>query len=94
MANIKIITDNDGQILPITRDSAVLDENGVGINNSYQKQLVSGTNIKTINNQSILGSGNISISGGGGSSDAVLYIQQTLTTAQQTQARKYRSWHI
>ena len=33
-----------------------------------QDQLVSGTTIKTINNQSILGSGNISISGGGGGS--------------------------
>lgn len=33
-----------------------------------QDTLVSGTNIKTINNQSLLGSGNISISSGGGSS--------------------------
>ena len=32
----------------------------------YQEKLVSGTNIKTINNQSLLGSGNISIQGGGG----------------------------
>ena len=32
----------------------------------YQDKLVSGTNIKTINNQSILGSGNITISGSGG----------------------------
>lgn len=32
-----------------------------------QDALVSGTNIKTINNQSLLGSGNITISGGGGS---------------------------
>lgn len=31
-----------------------------------QATLVSGTNIKTINNQSLLGSGNISVSGGGG----------------------------
>lgn len=31
-----------------------------------QDALVSGTNIKTINNQSLLGSGNITISGGGG----------------------------
>ncbi len=31
-----------------------------------QAPLVSGTNIKTINNQSLLGSGNITISGGGG----------------------------
>jgi len=36
--------------------------------NEKQDALVSGTNIKTINNQSILGSGNISISGGGGGS--------------------------
>lgn len=34
---------------------------------SKQDTLVSGTNIKTINNESLLGSGNISISGGGGS---------------------------
>ena len=33
-----------------------------------QDTLVSGTNIKTINNESILGSGNISVSGGGGTS--------------------------
>jgi hypothetical protein len=33
---------------------------------SKQDQLVSGTNIKTINGESILGSGNITISGGGG----------------------------
>lgn len=32
-----------------------------------QDALVSGTNIKTINNQSLLGSGNITISEGGGS---------------------------
>jgi len=34
---------------------------------SKQDVLVSGTNIKNINNQSILGSGNITISGGGSS---------------------------
>lgn len=36
-----------------------------------QNTLVSGTNIKTINNQSILGSGNIEIQGGGGNVDDV-----------------------
>jgi hypothetical protein len=35
------------------------------IKEKFQVKLVSGTNIKTINNQSLLGSGNISISGGG-----------------------------
>lgn len=34
----------------------------------YQKKLVSGTNIKTVNGQSLLGEGNIVIEGGGGGS--------------------------
>ena len=37
--------------------------------NSKQNTLISGTNIKTINNISLLGSGNISVGGGGGSSN-------------------------
>ena len=37
--------------------------------NAKQDVLVSGENIKTINNESLLGSGNINIQGGGGSSD-------------------------
>lgn len=37
-----------------------------------QDELISGTNIKTINNESILGSGNINISGGG----ATLYLHK------------------
>ena len=36
---------------------------------SKQATLISGTNIKTINNTSLLGSGNISVGGGGGSSN-------------------------
>ena len=40
-----------------------------------QNTLVSGTSIKTINNQSLLGSGNISISGGGESSGDVNVIE-------------------
>ena len=39
---------------------------------SKQDILISGTNIKTINNQSLLGSGNISIQGGGGASGTTL----------------------
>ena len=37
--------------------------------NILQEELVSGTNIKTINGESILGSGNLEISGGGGTTD-------------------------
>lgn len=68
MANIKWLTDNDGQVLPITTEAAVLDGNGNPINQKYQPLLVSGTSIKTINNESILGSGNITIQGGGSGS--------------------------
>lgn len=47
-----------------------LDDNGLSyfwgkLKNAFQEKLVSGTNIKTINNNSLLGSGNITISGGG-----------------------------
>ena len=46
-----------------------LDDNGLlyfwqKIKNVFQEKLVSGTNIKTINNQSIVGGGNLNISGG------------------------------
>ena len=44
------------------KDSVELLTNSI---NGMQETLVSGTNIKTINNQSLLGSGNITISGGG-----------------------------
>ena len=41
-----------------------------------QPTLVSGTNIKTINNESILGSGNISIQGGSGGGETVIELTQ------------------
>ena len=50
-----------------------------------QDALVSGTNIKTINGTSLLGSGNIVISGGGGGSATATYVRSTFTpTAGQT----------
>ena len=48
-----------------------------------QATLVSGTNIKTINGESVLGSGNIVA----GDPNAVKYTEQTLTDAQKAQAR-------
>lgn len=42
--------------------------------NAKQAALVSGTNIKTINGSSILGAGNLTVSGGGGSSNGELFI--------------------
>ena len=50
------ITPSSTEAYELTDLSSILD--------SKQANLVSGTNIKTINNESLLGSGNISISGG------------------------------
>jgi hypothetical protein len=53
----------------------------------YQPLLVSGTNIKTINNQSLLGSGNISISGGsggGGEENVIEVVKQNGTALTVT----------
>lgn len=55
--------------------------------NSKQAALVSGTNIKTINNQSLLGSGNITISGGTSTPEfivATMTSNQTLSAANTT----------
>lgn len=50
--------------------------------NSKQDSLISGTNIKTINNTSLLGSGNITISGGGSSVEIVTDWEQTLSDSK------------
>ncbi len=53
----------------------------------YQPLLVSGTSIKTINNQSLLGSGNISISGGsggGGEENVIEVVKQNGTALTVT----------
>lgn len=50
----------------------VTNANWSSSNIGFQTKLVSGTNIKTINNQSLLGSGNIDIQGGG--TDEILFI--------------------
>lgn len=68
-----------------TKTSQLTNDSGF-ITNSYhdstkQDKLVSGTNIKTINNQSILGPGNISISGGGGGTDKGFDNLKALTIA-------------
>ena len=61
-----------------TADYAVIDSTGISelgtpLSDKYQAILVSGTNIKTINGNSILGSGDITITGGGGSADLTNY---------------------
>ena len=58
----------------VSRISEVITAIGIAIKGK-QDNLVSGTNIKTINSQSLLGSGNIVISGGGGTQN--VFIQET-----------------
>lgn len=63
--NSRVLTDVPANAVftdTIYDDSDVLKDADLGI--TVQEQLVSGTNIKTINNESILGSGNIEIAGG------------------------------
>ena len=48
------------------RLGVVLNNKITGLTSTKQDKLVSGTNIKTINGQSLLGAGNITIEGGGG----------------------------
>ena len=62
---------------------------GYGITDA-QSTLVSGTNIKTVNGNTLLGSGNLVISGGGGTVDSastILIIQSTVDSAY-VQARQ------
>lgn len=54
--------------------------------NGKQNALVSGTNIKTINNESILGSGNISISGGGGTVGTLVTNNTTAQTVSASES--------
>ncbi len=79
----------------------LLDLDGLGrlvskINTKYQQKLVSGSNIKTINNQSLLGSGNINISGGAAVvnpysiDDSHIY----LIVASTNERVGYISWYI
>ena len=60
----------------VSRITEVITAIGVAIKGK-QDTLVSGTNIKTINSQSLLGSGNIVISGEGGGGVQNVYIQET-----------------
>lgn len=65
MAKIQYIKDKENvTVYPVTHERAVRDSNGVLLETKLagkQDSLVSGTNIKTINNESILGSGNLSV---------------------------------
>lgn len=76
--NKRFITDAQQTVLSNTSGTNTGD-NAVnslysGLATSKQDTLISGTNIKTINSQSLLGSGDITISGGGGSATDLAYV--------------------
>lgn len=80
--NSKQLKENGTQFYPETHVEAVVDGNGTTLDSllsGKQATLVSGTNIKTVNNNSLLGNGNIAISGAG-------TLNTTATTAQSTNA--------
>lgn len=61
-----IVTPNESELYLITDDVGITDTDIIAaLGYTPQEELVSGTNIKTINNTSLLGSGNIEIQGGG-----------------------------
>lgn len=59
-----------------------------------QDKLVSGTNIKTINGESILGSGDITISGGGSSSGSAAYPEVNHGTSDTILSLEPNTFHI
>lgn len=81
-AQFDTITPSATEAYELTDLSSILD--------GKQATLVSGTNIKTINNESILGSGNITISGGGSSSGLVY----TTTNPALTPSSGVASWQV
>ena len=67
-----------------TIDKFTFDGNTYNLEDSgAQRTLVSGTNIKTINNESILGSGNITVSGSGGTDEKLSVTQQDDTESSK-----------
>ena len=64
----------------VSRISDVITSIGAAVKGK-QDILVSGSNIKTINNQSLIGGGNITISGGAGGTQNV-YIQESEPTPE------------
>ena len=74
MANypVKLLKDKDGTaFIPVVNSDSIITPEGDTLNDLLEEKqdlLTSGTNIKTINNESLLGSGNISIQGGSGAS--------------------------
>ena len=70
---VKLLKDKDGTaFIPVVNSDSIITPEGNTLDDLLEEKqdlLTSGTNIKTINNESLLGSGNISIQGGGDATD-------------------------
>lgn len=62
-----------------------------GLISGKQDTLVSGSNIKTINNESILGSGNIDIQGGGTVEPIIVNYEETISNETLTKIREQKT---
>lgn len=83
---VKLLKDKDGTaFIPVVNSNSIITPEGDTLDallDEKQDTLISGTNIKTINNESILGSGNITIQGGGSATD--VQINGTSITSSNT----------
>lgn len=77
-------------------ENAIISHTGLieQLTTGKQDNLVSGTNIKTINGTSLLGSGNIVISGGGSSSGSGAYSEVNHGTSDTTFALTPNTFHV
>lgn len=81
-----VITDDDNEGVNVYTKSEVNT-----LLNNKQDTLVSGTNIKTVNGETLLGSGNIQIESGSGGSDYIIEYQMPTAENNYTWYRKYKS---
>ena len=74
------INDSISGLSPYTAGTYIQIQDNVISATGVQETLVSGTNIKTVNNQSVLGEGNITIEGGGEKVVELTYAEYTALT--------------
>ena len=86
-SNNAVTANNTAQAASISASNAAMQaQTALNTADNKQDKLVSGVNIKTINGQDLLGEGDITVEGGGGSADLTGYL--TKDEASTTYATK------
>ena len=88
-SSVQSVIDN---LLSTSQTDALSANQGRILNNTKQATLVSGVNIKTINNQSLLGEGNITIQGGGGTGGTEYNAGTGITISSDTISISQSTW--